>query len=103
MIQGERTEMSIQIELSPEAEVRLTEQAATQGQAAAEYVQQMLERELMRQALVALKDRQAPKSLSDLKPRIPSPPGTSWLEQVRGQWPGDETDEEVFEALGRLS
>jgi hypothetical protein len=96
-------EMSIRIELSPEVEARLHEQAALQGQPATEYVQQLVERELMRLALLALKDRRAPRALGDLKPRIPSPPGTSWLEQIRGQWPGDETDEEVFEALEKMS
>jgi hypothetical protein len=95
--------MSIQIELPPEVEARLYEQAARQGQAAAEYIRHVVERELMRQALLALKDRRAPRSLADLKARLPSPPGTSWLEQVRGQWPGDETDEELYEALEKMS
>ena len=41
--------------------------------------------------------------LSELKPLNPAPPDSSWLEQVRGQWPGDETDEEIERALEELS
>ena len=51
----------------------------------------------------ALKNRERPRSVEELKPRIPSPPGTTWLAQVWGQWPGDESDEEIFKALEEMS
>lgn len=33
----------------------------------------------------------------------PLPPGKTILDVICGTWPGEETDEEVFEALRRLS
>lgn len=33
----------------------------------------------------------------------PLPEGKTLLDVICGQWPGDETDEEVFEALRKLS
>jgi hypothetical protein len=95
--------MTIQLDLLPAAEARLREEAAAAGQEPSEYASVLMERQLMRSALEALKDRPRPKSISELKPRIPSPPGTSWLAQVVGQWPGDETDEEIHRALEELS
>jgi hypothetical protein len=95
--------MTLQIDLPPDVETRLHEQAAREGQATDEYVRKVIERALTQQALLALKDRTPPQTLADLKARVPSPPGTSWLAQVRGQWPGDETDEMIFEALETMS
>ena len=95
--------MSIQIDFPPEVEARLREEAARQGQEATEYVRQVVERELMLQALRALKDRQVPQTLADLKPKVPPPPGKSWLEGIVGQWPGDESDEEIERVLREMS
>jgi hypothetical protein len=33
----------------------------------------------------------------------PLPEGKTFFEVVQGTWPGDETDEQIFEALERLS
>ena len=33
----------------------------------------------------------------------PLPEGKTLADVVEGQWPGDETDEQIFEALARLS
>lgn len=33
----------------------------------------------------------------------PLPEGKTLADVVQGQWPGDETDEQIFEALARLS
>ena len=33
----------------------------------------------------------------------PLPEGKTLADVVEGQWPGDETDEQIFEALERLS
>lgn len=95
--------MTIQIDLPAELEARLHEQAARQGQAAPEYVRHVVEQELMQQALHALWERTPPQTVAELRARVPSPPGTSWIEHVRGKWPGEESDEEIAEALRELS
>jgi hypothetical protein len=95
--------MTIQLDLPPKMEARLQEEAARQGQDAADYVKALVKRQLVLRELEALKDRKPPQSLADLKPRIPTPPGTTWIESIRGQWPGDETDEEINRALEEMS
>jgi hypothetical protein len=95
--------MTIEIDLPPAAEAQLQEQAARAGQEPAEYLSRLIRRQLMMAALEALRDRPRPKSLDELKPRIPTPPGTNWLQEIRGTWPGDETDEEVYRALEEMS
>ncbi|MGH9753881.1 MAG: hypothetical protein ACREA2_13965 [Blastocatellia bacterium] len=37
------------------------------------------------------------------RPPRPLPEGKTFFDVVCGQWPGDETDEQVFEALRKLS
>ncbi|MEO2089728.1 MAG: antitoxin family protein [Gemmataceae bacterium] len=37
------------------------------------------------------------------RPARPLPPGKTLSDMVEGKWPGDETDEQVREALERLS
>jgi hypothetical protein len=95
--------MTIDIDLPPHMEERLQEEASREGQEAGEYVRTLVERHLTLTALEALKHRKPPQSLADLKPRIPRPPGKSWLEGVVGQWPGDESDEEIYKALEEMS
>ena len=53
--------------------------------------------------LEALKQRTRPNSIDELRPRIPTPEGKNWLESIRGQWPGDETDDVIDRALEELS
>ena len=43
------------------------------------------------------------RRLSELKPRNPLPEGSNGLAQIWGQWPGDETDEDIEKALEALS
>jgi hypothetical protein len=43
--------------------------------------------------------RPRPRSLAELKPRTPPPPGSNGMERVFGHWPGDETTEELLAAL----
>jgi hypothetical protein len=95
--------MTIRLELPPDVEARLHEEAARQGQDAAAYVEALVKRDLFMRNLDALKHRKPPQSLADLKPRIPTPPGKSWLEAVVGQWPGDESDEEIERILEEMS
>jgi len=95
--------MSIQIELPEGWETRLREEAAEHGQEMGPYVSDFLKRQLLIRELDALKNRKPPQSLDEIKPRVPSPPGTTWIESIRGQWPGDETDEEIANALEEMS
>jgi hypothetical protein len=44
-----------------------------------------------------------PRTLDDLRPRTPLPPGESGFARIFGKWPGDESDEEVALALEELS
>lgn len=53
--------------------------------------------------LAALRERPVPQTLDDLKPRLSPPAGSNGMEFLVGQWPGDETDEEIAAALERLS
>jgi hypothetical protein len=41
--------------------------------------------------------------LNASRPPRPLPEGQTLVDAVSGKWPGDETDEEVFEALRKLS
>ena len=54
-------------------------------------------------AWIEQKKAEQRRFLSELKPLNPAPPGSNWLEQIKGQWPGDETDEEIERALEELS
>ena len=45
----------------------------------------------------------SPCTLSELRPRNPLPPGESGFGRIFGQWPGDETDEEIVAALEEMS
>jgi hypothetical protein len=41
--------------------------------------------------------------LSSSRRARPLPPGKTLLDMVEGTWPGDETDQEIYEMLERLS
>lgn len=43
------------------------------------------------------------RAIAEFRPENELPPGQTIFDAVCGKWPGDETDEEVFEALERLS
>ena len=92
--------MTIQIELSSQAEERLRDEATRRGQDATAYARQVLERQLL---LAALRARKPPKSVSELRPREPAAEGTNWLSEISGQWPGAEPNEEILAALKGLS
>jgi hypothetical protein len=95
--------MTLTLDFSPEVAEQFRHEAARRGQETGEYVKTLVEGQLRLQALQALKERKPPRALADLKPRIPSPPGSNGLEQVIGQWPGEETDEEIQTALDAIS
>jgi hypothetical protein len=95
--------MTIEIDFPPDVEAQLQEAAARLGQEPADIVRDLVRRQLLTNELETLKGRTPPKSVEGLKPRVPSPPGSSWLAQVVGQWPGDESDDEIHRALEELS
>ena len=45
---------------------------------------------------------QVPQSLAELKPRRLPPPGKTAMEMIQGQWPGEETTEELLAQLKAL-
>lgn len=49
------------------------------------------------------KERAKAELYAASRPPRPLPEGKTLLDLVYGKWPGDETDEEVFEALRKLS
>jgi hypothetical protein len=53
----------------------------------------------MAEELAALKTRHVPQSLDELTPRVPTPPGMTAIGMMQGQWPGDETEEELLALL----
>lgn len=122
--------MSITVELSPETEAAVRERAEAAGEAPATYVAQAVETRLREEKIVADRDRwqaaglnyaladaiarranRTPEEvtaardeyLALVRPGKPIPEGKTFADMVVGQWPGDETDEEILDALERLS
>ncbi len=87
--------MTITLELTPGMEAALTEAAARQGVAP----EGLTEQEKMDALIAGLKDRPVPQTLAEIKPRRLPPPGKTAMDMIVGQWPGDETDEEIQAAL----
>lgn len=87
--------MTITLDLKPEEEQELREEAGRQGATLDDFAQQAL----MEKLIAGLKNRRIPQSLDEIKPRRLPPPGKTAMEMIVGQWPGDETDEELLAAL----
>jgi hypothetical protein len=94
--------MAITIELPAVIEEMLRDEAARSGQAIGEYVSALAQELLFVQAVRVRSERTRPQTLEDLKPRIPPPPGSNGLALVFGQWPGDETAEDLLAALKEM-
>ncbi len=103
--------MTITIDLPPETADRLARKAAQGGQDLAGYVQRLAVREAGEvaetdadmEAMIEAASRQPiPQSLDEIKPRNPPPPGKTAMQMIRGQWPGDETTEELLAQLKAL-
>ena len=110
------------VTVSPETEKAIVKLAAKRGQDAAVLAGRYLEIALksqqitddepdaLTQAIAKLKSR-APEQIAEArdqlfqaaKPSRPLPAGQSIFDVIGGQWPGDETDEEVLAALEKLS
>lgn len=82
--------MTITLELEPDME----QEAARLGLTPEELAEQA-----MRTLIDGLKHQRIPQSLDELKPRRLPPPGKTAMQMIVGQWPGDETDEELQAAL----
>lgn len=121
--------MTISIRLSPEIEQELRKLATDVGQAPADYVRSLVERQIqarrylsagteedeadpegLAHAVAAMTDRTPEQiarvqaqAIAALKPRANPPPGTNGMQLVYGQWPGEETDKQVAAALKELS
>ena len=86
--------MSIILDLLPETEKTLNDQAAARGLSLAEYVER----------LAADSEPHLPRNREELWARVRVAPGESnGMAEIFGQWPGDETDEEVAAALEEMS
>ena len=82
------------ITLTPEMEQTLREEASQQNKTPEQVAMEAL--------IAGLRNRRIPQSLDELKPRKEPPPGKTAMEMVYGQWPGDETEEELLAALKAL-
>ncbi|MCI0387611.1 MAG: hypothetical protein MOB07_02410 [Acidobacteria bacterium] len=123
----------MEVNVSPETESQLSEMAEQIGVRVADYAGFLLEKKVreyaeaarsnggssenldedpyaLEHAIAKLLSR-TPEEVEQTRARIfqasrpprPLPEGKTLYDVVCGQWPGDETDEEVFEALKRLS
>ena len=90
--------MTITLELEPGMEREIKEAAARLGVTPEELFRQAV-KEKMQTLIAGLKDRHVPQSLDEIKPRRLPPPGKTAMQMIVGQWPGDETDEELQAAL----
>lgn len=81
------------IALSPEIEQKIREEAARQHKTPEQMAQEAL--------LEGLRNWRKPESLDELQPRQPLPPGKTLKDILDdlGPWPGEETDEELLDAL----
>lgn len=86
------------MDISPDTETPATEPAAPP---AVDPLTEAIARLKNRTPEQVAADRDRLLALSP--PPRPLPPGKTWIDMVVGQWPGDETDEQVREALEKLS
>lgn len=92
--------MTITIDLAPEAEAQLSQEAAKYGQDAQEFVEGLLQRQVL--FLLSL-PKTPPVWLTDLKPRDPAYIDKNGLAEIVGQWRGNESEEVVEAALEKMS
>jgi hypothetical protein len=121
--------MQMTVTVSPAAEKILGDLAARNGKSVPEMAEALLEEKLMETSSLAIasgEDDEDPQALKNAiarltsrtpeeieaararlfaqsRPPRPLPEGKTFLDVVCGQWPGDETDEEVYAALAKLS
>ena len=90
------------------ANSRKTRQALSRLQSLQEEVQTLklqiarMEEMLEAQQIAETKSYPVPQSLSELKPRRQPPPGKTAMQMIQGQWPGEETTEQLLAQLKAL-
>ncbi len=114
--------MTLTIDLTPDEEARLRAAARRRGLAPAECAHKLLAEHLpdveeaskrfstLDEAIAKMTHR-TPEEIEETRRRVLEasrpprdlPPGKTLADVVVGQWPGDETDEQIQEALERLS
>ena len=92
--------MTITLDLPPEAEARLQQEAARHGQGANEFVTGLLEQQV---SFLLSRPTEPPAWVADLKPRDPAYADKNGFADIVGKWPGDESDAVVAAALEKLS
>lgn len=90
--------MTLTIELPETDEAAWNAEAAKLGVTPEELFREAAA-EKMTALIAGLKDRRIPQTLDELRPRRLPPPGKTAMQMIVGQWPGDETDEELQAAL----
>ena len=109
---------TITVHLQPESEQTLREKARQAGLSLEVYLEKIAEREANRrgdptrleQEMAWLTNR-TPEEIEATRQRLlatsrpprPIPEGKTLSDMIEGKWPGDETDEQIREALERLS
>ena len=92
--------MTVTLDLTPEIEQELREEALRQGVT----VEGLTQQALIEKLLTGLRAPPMPQSLAELNPRVQPPPGKTIKEMLPTEpWPGEETDEELLAALKALS
>ena len=115
------------VNVSPETERKLNELAARNGKAAPDLAGSLLEEKLretppfvpsesdeepdaLTKAIAKLTSRTPEEAeaararlFAQSRPPQPLPAGKTLADVISGQWPGDETDEEIEQALEKLS
>ena len=87
---------------------RKAQQALSRLQSLQEEVQALkLQIAHMEEALESRQEAEArtyhvPQSLEELKPRRQPPPGKTAIQMIQGQWPGEETTEQLLAQLKAL-
>ncbi len=87
--------MTVTLELTPELEAALKEEAEQQGVTPGGVTPQAV----MARLIAELKHRPVPQSLDEIKPRRLPPPGKTAVQMVYQQLPADESDEGLQAAL----
>jgi predicted DNA-binding protein len=109
---------TVAIHLQPESEQRLREKAREVGLSLEDYLEEIAEAEANRggpndrlQQEIAWLTSRTPEEIEETRRQLiarsraptPIPDGMTLSDMVEGKWPGDETDEQVYEALEKLS
>jgi hypothetical protein len=116
--------LDVIIELTPEEAACLETIASQEGLDASEYAGRLVRRHLplpssaqpdgeddpLAAAIARMTNRSPEekaaareRTLATYQPRRPLPPGKTFSEVIAGQWPGSETDAQVYAALEDLS